>query len=106
MHLHVISRSCSYSSLFPSCDDRTCCIDHKLFNIDQDVYNLLRKSKYISTGPYQQSGGMSLAVVQESQLLFAPTAPEQAHLQLLGSRNTVKQTQLENKHMFYGILMY
>ena len=90
MHLHVISRSCSYASLFPSCGSRTCCTHHKMVNKDQGAYNLWRTSECISEGPCQQSGGMSLAVVQESQLRFAPTALEQAPLQLSGSRNTVK----------------
>lgn len=61
-----------------------------MVNKDQGAYNLWRISESISAGPCQQSGGMSLAVVQESQLQFAPTALEQAPLQLLGSRNTVK----------------
>jgi hypothetical protein len=38
--------------------------------------------------PCQQNDGMSIAMVQESQLQFAPIVVEQALLQLLDSRNT------------------
>jgi hypothetical protein len=42
---------------------------------------------------------MSLAMVQESLLQFAPTVVEQALLQLLDSRNTVRFHKLEKLNM-------